>query len=74
MDENAKSLNAEVRRLDTTDEMQGLALFLASPAASYVTGSQMVIDGRVLPVSPTSYDGINRYSDVRTSCFRRPGF
>jgi NAD(P)-dependent dehydrogenase (short-subunit alcohol dehydrogenase family) len=48
MDENAESLNAEVRRLATTDEMQGLALFLASPAASYVTGSQMVIDGGVL--------------------------
>jgi Enoyl-(Acyl carrier protein) reductase len=44
----AKSLDAEVRRLDTTDETQGLALFLASPAASYVTGSQMVIDGGVL--------------------------
>jgi NAD(P)-dependent dehydrogenase (short-subunit alcohol dehydrogenase family) len=32
-----------LHRLATTDEMQGLALFLASPAASYVTGSQMMI-------------------------------
>jgi NAD(P)-dependent dehydrogenase (short-subunit alcohol dehydrogenase family) len=37
-----------LHRLATTDEMQGLALFLASPAASYLTGSQMVIDGGVL--------------------------
>jgi NAD(P)-dependent dehydrogenase (short-subunit alcohol dehydrogenase family) len=37
-----------LHRLASTDEMQGLALFLASPAASYVTGSQMVIDGGVL--------------------------
>jgi len=35
-------------RIASTDEIQGLALFLASPAASYVTGSQIVIDGGVL--------------------------
>ena len=35
-------------RLASTDEIQGLALFLASPAATYVTGSQIVIDGGVL--------------------------
>ena len=39
---------APMRRLASTDEMQGLALYLASPAASYVTGAQMVIDGGVL--------------------------
>jgi NAD(P)-dependent dehydrogenase (short-subunit alcohol dehydrogenase family) len=35
-------------RLASTDEIQGLALYLASPAATYVTGSQIVIDGGVL--------------------------
>jgi NAD(P)-dependent dehydrogenase (short-subunit alcohol dehydrogenase family) len=34
-----------VRRVATTDELQGLALFLASPASAYVTGSLFVIDG-----------------------------
>ncbi len=37
-----------MHRLATTDEIQGLALFLASPASTYVTGSQIVIDGGVL--------------------------
>lgn len=32
-------------RVASTDEIQGLALFLASGASSYVTGSQIVIDG-----------------------------
>jgi NAD(P)-dependent dehydrogenase (short-subunit alcohol dehydrogenase family) len=37
-----------MHRLASTDEMQGLALYLASQASSYVTGSQIVIDGGVL--------------------------
>jgi NAD(P)-dependent dehydrogenase (short-subunit alcohol dehydrogenase family) len=35
-------------RLASTDEIQGLALFLAAPAATYVTGSEIVVDGGVL--------------------------
>lgn len=34
-----------LHRLAETDEIKGLALYLASPASSFVTGSQMVIDG-----------------------------
>jgi NAD(P)-dependent dehydrogenase (short-subunit alcohol dehydrogenase family) len=34
-----------MRRMGRTDDIQGLALFLASPASAYVTGEQIVIDG-----------------------------
>ena len=34
-----------LKRIASTDEIMGLALFLASPAADYMTGSQIVIDG-----------------------------
>jgi len=34
-----------LKRLAMPEEIMGLALFLASPAANYITGAQMVIDG-----------------------------
>jgi NAD(P)-dependent dehydrogenase (short-subunit alcohol dehydrogenase family) len=34
-----------LHRVADTSEIKGLALYLASPASSYVTGAQMVIDG-----------------------------
>ncbi|MBR0687813.1 SDR family oxidoreductase [Bradyrhizobium manausense] len=34
-----------LHRIADTSEIKGLALFLASPASSYVTGTQMIIDG-----------------------------
>jgi NAD(P)-dependent dehydrogenase (short-subunit alcohol dehydrogenase family) len=34
-----------MRRLGRAEDIQGLALFLASPASAYITGEQIVIDG-----------------------------
>jgi len=34
-----------LRRVGGPDDIQGLALFLASPASGYITGEQIVIDG-----------------------------
>jgi NAD(P)-dependent dehydrogenase (short-subunit alcohol dehydrogenase family) len=35
-------------RMASTEEIKGLALYLASPASSFMTGSEIVIDGGVL--------------------------
>jgi NAD(P)-dependent dehydrogenase (short-subunit alcohol dehydrogenase family) len=34
-----------LKRMATPEEIMGLALFLASPSAKYMTGAQVVIDG-----------------------------
>jgi NAD(P)-dependent dehydrogenase (short-subunit alcohol dehydrogenase family) len=36
-----------MRRMGRPEDIQGLALFLASPASAYITGEQIVIDGGV---------------------------
>jgi NAD(P)-dependent dehydrogenase (short-subunit alcohol dehydrogenase family) len=37
--------SSPLKRMAEPDEIMGLALFLASPAARYITGAQMIIDG-----------------------------
>lgn len=41
-----------LHRIGQPDDMQGLALFLASPASSYITGVQILIDGGMSLGSP----------------------
>jgi NAD(P)-dependent dehydrogenase (short-subunit alcohol dehydrogenase family) len=44
-DRKAFEAQSLIGRVGITDDIKGLALYLASPCSSYVTGSQMVIDG-----------------------------
>jgi NAD(P)-dependent dehydrogenase (short-subunit alcohol dehydrogenase family) len=44
-DRKAFDMWSPLGRVAETSEIKGLALYLASPASSYVTGSHMVIDG-----------------------------
>ena len=52
-----QSLNKEIpaKRLGSPDELAELALYLASPASNYVTGSVYVIDGRLMVGGFTDY-------------------
>jgi NAD(P)-dependent dehydrogenase (short-subunit alcohol dehydrogenase family) len=43
--EDAFRRSSPMHRIGSTEEIQGLALFLASPASRYVSGTHMVIDG-----------------------------
>lgn len=44
-DRRAFEAQSLIGRIGDTEDIKGLALYLASPCSSYVTGSQMVIDG-----------------------------
>ncbi|WP_221179910.1 SDR family oxidoreductase [Salinisphaera orenii] len=44
-DRRAFETRVPLGRVADTDEIKGLALFLASEASSFVTGAQVVIDG-----------------------------
>jgi len=46
--QDAFSAGVPLGRAASTEEMKGLALFLASPASSYITGAQIPIDGGCL--------------------------
>jgi NAD(P)-dependent dehydrogenase (short-subunit alcohol dehydrogenase family) len=36
---------AALKRVGSLEELKGVALFLASPASSYITGQTIVVDG-----------------------------
>ena len=44
-DRKAFEAQSLIGRIGDTDDIKGLALYLASPCSSYMTGSQIVIDG-----------------------------
>jgi NAD(P)-dependent dehydrogenase (short-subunit alcohol dehydrogenase family) len=44
-DRQAFEAQSLIGRIGETDDIKGLALYLASPCSSYMTGSQIVIDG-----------------------------
>ena len=44
---SARAARTPLRRLGTPEEIAGAAVFLATPAASYITGQVIVADGGV---------------------------
>jgi NAD(P)-dependent dehydrogenase (short-subunit alcohol dehydrogenase family) len=49
LDQTVAAMGIPLARAGTADEAAQLITFLASPAASYLTGSQFTVDGGVLP-------------------------
>lgn len=49
--------NSLLRRVAETSEIAGIALFLASPAASFVTGTQIRVDGGACVTGPRDRRG-----------------
>ena len=45
--QNSIGATIPIGRIGDADDLKGLALFLASPASSYITGAQIPIDGGV---------------------------
>jgi glucose 1-dehydrogenase len=45
---SALMANIPMRRLGKTEDVAGVAVFLASPVADYITGATIVVDGGLL--------------------------
>jgi NAD(P)-dependent dehydrogenase (short-subunit alcohol dehydrogenase family) len=42
---NTEEAKTALKRMGKPDEIAGVAVFLASPAAAYITGQTIVVDG-----------------------------
>ena len=54
--EKRRSRDTPLKRIGEPDEIAGAAVFLASPAGSFMTGQTMVIDGGVTSGVPVKDD------------------
>ena len=57
-------------RMAETDELKGLILLLGSPAASFITGSVVLIDGGAMPSSFREQTSLSRAMDHPLGCCR----